>query len=163
MMAQETDAAPTDGLRVERPAADGLEEMVVLWERCFGGGPTEEALREEHDRPVARAFLARLDGQPVGFASVHVVLDEVDLQIIATDPKWRRRGVGRALLTDVLGMAREEGAVVVHLEVRVSNDPAQALYEEFGFEVVGKRARYYADGEEALLMSLRLDAPPLPA
>jgi ribosomal-protein-alanine acetyltransferase len=149
-----------DVLRVERPAADQLREMVVLWERCFGGGPTEEALREEHERPVARAFLARLEGEPVGFASAHVVVDEVDLQIIATHPEWRRRGVGRALLTEVLRMAREEGAVVVHLEVRVSNDPAQALYEELGFEVVGKRARYYADGEEACLMSLRLDARP---
>lgn len=50
------------------------------------------------------------------------------------------------------------GARVVTLEVRVSNQLAQALYLKYGFEIVGQRRNYYSDnGEDALIMT----TPPL--
>ena len=45
-----------------------------------------------------------------------------------------------------------EGVTDITLEVRVSNDPAIALYRSFGFEEAGVRRRYYQDGEDALIM-----------
>ena len=55
----------------------------------------------------------------------------------------------------MLGEALAEGITDVTLEVRVSNEPAIALYRSFGFEEAGIRKRYYGDGEDALIMWLR--------
>lgn len=81
--------------------------------------------------------------------------DEAHIATIATHPHWRRQGLGRWILLNMLAEARTVGAEKATLEVRVSNAPAIALYTELGFTVVGKRKRYYPDnGEDALLMTL---------
>jgi ribosomal protein S18 acetylase RimI-like enzyme len=56
---------------------------------------------------------------------------------LATDPAFRRRGVGRALLAEAERAARERGLHEVALETEVDNTPARALYQAAGFEEVG--------------------------
>jgi ribosomal-protein-alanine N-acetyltransferase len=69
-------------------------------------------------------------------------------------PEWRRQGIGASLMVRLLELAEELGARRLTLEVRAGNLPAQALYRRFGFEVAGRRPRYYTDdGEDALIMS----------
>ncbi|MXY71468.1 MAG: ribosomal-protein-alanine acetyltransferase, partial [Dehalococcoidia bacterium] len=55
-------------------------------------------------------------------------------------------------------LAGSLGAAAVTLEVRASNEAARALYRGCGFEEVGERRRYYADGADAVIMTLALDA-----
>ena len=64
------------------------------------------------------------------------------------------------MLLNILVTACDLAAEMVTLEVRRSNDAAQALYQKYGFDVVGERRRYYRDtGEDALLMTVStLDA-----
>jgi ribosomal-protein-alanine N-acetyltransferase len=64
------------------------------------------------------------------------------------------------LLLNILVTACDLAAEMVTLEVRRGNDAAQALYQKYGFDVVGERRRYYRDtGEDALLMTVStLDA-----
>ncbi len=77
---------------------------------------------------------------------------------IAVDPDHQRRGIGRLLLDAVIQRAGEDANYT--LEVRVSNTPAIALYEAYGFEGVGTRPRYYADnGEDAMIMWRAVGAP----
>jgi ribosomal-protein-alanine N-acetyltransferase len=76
---------------------------------------------------------------------------------IAVHPASRRRGIGRGLLGSVLEDARRRATRLVVLEVRPSNIEARALYESFGFQVVGRRRGYYYDtGEDALVMEVVL-------
>ena len=71
---------------------------------------------------------------------------------LAVHPARRRRGISRALLTASLEKARGQGAEVVWLEVRPSNQAALTLYQSFGFKEVGIRQNYYTDnGEDALI------------
>ena len=57
-------------------------------------------------------------------------------------------------MVELMRLARDLGARVVTLEVRLSNQPARALYGRFGFRPVGIRPRYYSDnGEDALIMT----------
>lgn len=116
----------------------------------------------------ASAWLDRLLGrgprrQVVGYAGLWVVADEGHINTLAVHPDWRRRGIGERLLQAVLDKARALGALSATLEVRVSNLAAQHLYQKFGFVEVGRRNRYYRDGEDALLMtkSLANDGPAL--
>ena len=71
---------------------------------------------------------------------------------MGTDPAWRRRGIARELLAHVAADARNLGAQTVSLEVRASNEGAQALYKALGLAPVGTRPRYYSDREDALIM-----------
>jgi ribosomal-protein-alanine N-acetyltransferase len=68
----------------------------------------------------------------------------------------RRRGVGSALLETALEAAHRAGAPVAHLEVRAANRVAQAFYRHHGFEVVGRRRRYYEGRQDAVLMTRML-------
>ncbi|HEX2193425.1 MAG TPA: ribosomal protein S18-alanine N-acetyltransferase [Candidatus Limnocylindria bacterium] len=111
---------------------------------------------------LARYVVARLGPRPddrvVAFAGVWLMVDEAHITTFAVHPEFRRQGVGRRLMVRLLDLALELRATRLTLEVRSGNDPAQALYREFGFEVVGRRPHYYSDdGEDALVMS----TPPL--
>lgn len=113
-------------------------------------------LTENHNASV---WVAEVDeaGSPqvVGVIVVWIILDEAHIATLATHPDYRQRGIGRLLLAQGLRAAEARGARLAYLEVRRSNLAAQALYESFGFEVVGERRRYYKDNQEdALLMTL---------
>jgi ribosomal-protein-alanine N-acetyltransferase len=83
-----------------------------------------------------------------------MMVDEAHIITIASHREWRQRGVGELLLASLIDQAAEQGAHIVTLEVRVSNETAQALYRKYGMAVMGKRKRYYSDnGEDALIMS----------
>jgi ribosomal-protein-alanine N-acetyltransferase len=67
---------------------------------------------------------------------------------------YRRKGIGEGLLIATIQLAQALNANVVTLEVRASNQIAQELYKKYGFQVVGRRLKYYSsDGEDAIIMS----------
>ena len=73
------------------------------------------------------------------------------LMNIAVDPDLRRQGIGRMLVGQMIARAGADQEYT--LEVRTSNMPAIALYEDFGFRSAGTRPRYYQDnGEDAVIM-----------
>ena len=88
-----------------------------------------------------------------GFIAARLTAGEVHINNIGVREMYRRRGIGRALLTCVLE-ASAGHARAAFLEVRASNRPAQALYQRYGFKIVGRRRHYYNDPvEDALVMS----------
>lgn len=101
---------------------------------------------------VDRLVVLESEGAVVGFACWRVVVDEAELADIVVDRDRRGAGLGRRLLDACLSDARARGAARVHLEVRAGNAPAIGLYRSAGFEDGGRRPRYYADGEDALVM-----------
>lgn len=93
------------------------------------------------------------------FAITQVVLDEASLFNIAVDPAFQRRGLGRQLLLHLIEALIKRDVLTLWLEVRASNLPAIALYEQLGFNQVSRRPDYYptASGrEDAILMALTL-------
>ena len=98
-----------------------------------------------------------VDGQMAAFAITQVVLDEASLFNIAVDPAFQRRGLGRQLLQHLIDELIKRDVLSLWLEVRASNLPAIALYEQLGFNQVSRRPNYYptASGrEDAILMAL---------
>ena len=87
-----------------------------------------------------------------GFGVAYTVGDEGEIATFAVDEAMRGHGVGDAIFKELLAQCTSRGARTVFLEVRRSNLSAQRLYKRFGFEEVGQRQNYYADGETALIM-----------
>ena len=94
----------------------------------------------------------------VAMAVTWLVIDEMHIATIAVHPEFRGLGIARQLMVVIMDSAKMEGMVSVTLEVRASNQAAQALYRQFGFEEVGRRIRYYQDNQEdALIMTVMLE------
>ena len=90
----------------------------------------------------------------VGFVGFWMILQEAHIIAIATISNHRRLGIGEGLLISAIELATLLDANVITLEVRASNEVAQTLYKKYGFQVAGRRLRYYSsDGEDALIMS----------
>jgi [ribosomal protein S18]-alanine N-acetyltransferase len=103
---------------------------------------------------LARYVVARAGDRVVGFAGVWLMVDDAHVTTFGVHPDWRRQGIGRQLLLNVAALSVAIGARRMTLEVRASNEAAQALYHAFGFEIVGRRPHYYTDdGEDALVMT----------
>jgi ribosomal-protein-alanine N-acetyltransferase len=102
----------------------------------------------------SRVYLvARVGTAVVGYAGLMLVEPDGHVTTVAVDPAWHRRGIATRLLLAIAREAAELGAQNLTLEVRMSNDPAKALYRRFGFAPAGMRKGYYAEtGEDALVM-----------
>jgi [ribosomal protein S18]-alanine N-acetyltransferase len=82
-------------------------------------------------------------GRIVGFTLSRAAASEVELLLIAVEPRVRGQGIGRRLIDTVIGDAAQRGASEVFLEVRENNVAAQQLYLSAGFVDVGRRLNYY--------------------
>ena len=87
-----------------------------------------------------------------GLVLARATLDEAEILTIGVAPAARRQGLGAALLGAAMARAGAQGAAAMFLEVAAGNQPAQALYAALGFAEVGRRRRYYANGDDALVL-----------
>ena len=106
--------------------------------------------------PATRFYLvAAENGEPggplAGYAGLAVICDQGDVMTIAVREDRQGHGVGRALLTELIGEAARRGAVDLFLEVRHDNAPARRLYHDIGFVDIGVRRGYY-NGVDAITM-----------
>lgn len=102
-------------------------------------------------------WIAEVENAVTGYAVLSVAAGEAHILNLCVAPEWQGRGIGRALLTRLIHLARYHRTDGIFLEVRPSNVQARRLYERAGFVEVGRRPRYYPGGaerEDALIMSL---------
>lgn len=138
-------------LQMTKEHIDGVCTVENL---CFKSPWTKEAFESEIENENAFYFAA-LDEKDdvVAYGGFWCVCGEGQITNIAVHPDMRRMHIGEALLDKIIDTALKLSAEFITLEVRVSNDAAQALYEKKGFKKVGIRKRYYKDnGEDAFLM-----------
>ncbi len=147
--------------RIRPMTLDDIPQVRAIDEASFALPWPEHAYRFEiTENKVSVALVAEetQSGRVAGMAVVWVLLDEAHIATIAVAPAWRGRGLGGRLLAASLLESLRRGAFTATLEVRPSNEAALKLYRCFGFEVVGRRPRYYQDNQEdALLMTAALD------
>ena len=134
------------------------QDMVLLDAFCeaesLGTGWGHDALLAAHEALEDSLWLAVDESLLVGFLVARTVAAEAELLNIVISKDSRRQGLGRRLMAAWTEQVVREQVERIFLEVRVSNLAAIALYEEFGFERVGRRPKYYRpDLEDALVMS----------
>lgn len=137
--------------------AIGARKAAELEKRCFSSPWELEEYEKSRQREDFSCLCAYTDGEFSGFLMAFHVLDECHLLDIATEEKFRRRGIGAALICELMKRAGEKDGSVIYLEVREKNQAARGLYEKLGFVPVGKRKDYYKNPtDDALLYTLTL-------
>jgi ribosomal-protein-alanine N-acetyltransferase len=140
---------------------DDLDSVMVIDRLSFSLPWPENSYYHDLERnPDALLWVAEINSpdngsKVVGVIDIWLILDEAHIATLAVHPDYRGRRIGARLLIKVLEEAVNRGASRAMLEVRASNQIAQALYKNYGFEIVNRRQRYYRDNnEDALLMNL---------
>jgi len=132
---------------------EDLDQVLAIEQQSFPHPWLRQHFIDELNSPHAFPLSAfDLSGRLVGFICPMLLLDEGHILDVAVHTELRGAGVGRLLVQQVLDDCRAAGASFVSLEVRVSNLQAVSLYRKMGFAEVGKRKRYYENGEDALMM-----------
>jgi GNAT superfamily N-acetyltransferase len=95
--------------------------------------------------PADRLFLAELDGEVAGLAGLHVSPsieydgDAAKVSALVVAERFRRRGVGAALMRAVEQEARRRGCVLLFLTTAERREDAHAFYRSIGLEETGRR------------------------
>lgn len=132
---------------------EDVARVAELERLCFRSPWSERALAGELKNPAARYRVGLVEGRIEAYAGMWILYEEAHITNVAVSPDFRRRGLGRAIMLEMLQAALFYGASQMTLEVRESNLAAQALYDGLDFENAGHRKRYYADtNEDALIM-----------
>ena len=129
-----------------------VPSVAQLEKLCFSAPWSENSVRSELSNPLSLWLVAVEDGQLLGYVGSQTVLDEADMMNVAVSAEHRQKGVGRALVTALVDVLRNNGAHCLTLEVRASNEPAKALYQSLGFIQIGKRPNYYRNPREDALI-----------
>ncbi len=151
---------------------DDMPECAALEALCFSSHWSAEQFADSWRQSWFAGYGLFLEGRLTAYISLSVLAGELEVLNIAVHPEARGRGLSRPLMAFALADTLEGGHLLRRgmkvpaaeswengvLEVRVGNAPARALYSGLGFQEAGMRKRYYADGEDALIMTLEPQA-----
>jgi [ribosomal protein S18]-alanine N-acetyltransferase len=143
-------------IKISPMLLEDLPEVMKIEPVCMGANHwSRESFTIELSNPSSFYFVARcpeINHELVGYTGFWQVLEEAHLTTLAVHPDHRRQHIGERLLLHSIGEAYRIGAQWVTLEVRASNEAAQALYQKYGFRECGKRPHYYHDNNEDALV-----------
>lgn len=129
--------------------ADHVPQIAELEKLCFSDAWSEKSIASELENELA-LWLVAVDGDTVaGYIGSQTVLGEADMMNVAVVPEYRRRGIARKLVEELISRLNAHSLT---LEVRVSNENARRLYDSMGFQQVGLRKKYYEKPREDALI-----------
>ena len=129
-----------------------VTQVAELEKMCFSTPWSEQSIASELQNDLAVWMVALHDDVVVGYVGSQTVWGETDMMNIAVHPGWRRRGIAEILIEQLIVELKRRGSNSLSLEVRLSNEPAIALYRKLGFRQVGCRPNYYRNPKEDALI-----------
>lgn len=137
-----------DPVSIEPMRRGDVETVSAIEKKCYPTPWHENAYYTELSNRAAIYFVARLDGQVVGYGGMWIIMDEAHVTTLAVDPRHQGKKIGERLLQNLMEEAILHGASRATLEVREHNTVAQNLYRKYGFRDAAIRKRYYTDNQE---------------
>ena len=133
-----------------------LEEIKDVLQTDFDDFWNFEIFKEELVNTNSSYLVLRYDNEIVCFGGIKIILDEANVMDIVTKKEKRNNGFAKILLNELINMSQNKDCTSITLEVRENNLPAIHLYKLFNFEEVGRRKKYYKNGDTAILMTRKL-------
>ncbi len=131
-----------------------VQDILEILEENFSNPWSDKLFRNKIPFLMQKVLL--IDEKIAGFAEFKIVDEEADLQMIALKKEYQKKGYGKLFLLELLNELKEKGIEYVYLEVSERNESAYHLYKKLGFEELDVREKYYRNGDNAILMKLKL-------
>jgi ribosomal-protein-alanine N-acetyltransferase len=145
---------------VIRPlTTEDLTEVLAL-ERDNRPAPWSEGVFRDELAAENRIYLAAEADAVVGFGGLMLVGEEAHVTNLLVAPQWRRQGIGLGLMLALIDAAVGAGARHLTLEVRSTNEAAQAMYSRLGLAPIGIRRGYYGDDDALILWAHDIHGDP---
>ena len=134
----------TQQVLIREGHSSDIDRIYEIGTLCFTDAWRKETVAHDlEDNHSSWYIVAEIDGDVVGYGCFWFVADEGQLVNIGVHPSFRRRKLGKLLLQKGIEEAQRRQMKTMFLEVRVSNTPAQQMYEKFGFQNLGLRKKVY--------------------
>ena len=137
---------------ITKMSSEHVPQIALLEKMCFHDPWSENSISSELNNSLS-VWLVALDGESVvGYVGSQTVLGWTDMMNVAVHPDYRRKGIAEQLVVSLENELKNRESTCLTLEVRVSNEPAKALYYKLGFLEVGRRKNYYRNPKEYALI-----------
>lgn len=134
---------------------EDIPQIAALERQAYSQPWSEQGLKHYLDAGMTMFIVARDEETIAGYAAVLCICDEGNLVSIVVDENYRRMGIASEILDILYEELKKEDVNSINLEVRESNLPAITLYEQEGFEKVGKRKGFYDKPKEDALLYIK--------
>jgi len=153
--------------KLRKFALNDLQSVMRINRVCLPENYTDFFFVDLYRRFPETFIVAEENGEIAGYIMCRVEVGLANLGLsglvkkdhvvsVAVLPEHRKKGIGEALVKEAMNAMKLYNAKQCYLEVRVTNDPAVSLYKKLGFEVTRTVNGYYADGENAHVMTRKL-------
>ena len=129
-----------------------IDAVAAIEAECFSHPWSKKSLEESLEKENSLFLVAVEDEKVIGYVGMEVIVDEGYIFNVAVSADYRRRGVGYALVRELVTYSMKNSLCFITLEVRESNSSAISLYSKFGFIKAGERKNYYSDPDEAAVL-----------
>lgn len=136
----------------ETPAPAHVPQLWALDRAGFPDPWSQAGWRDEVVRADRRWRVVAAEDRLVAAGGLMLAPDAAHVLRLVVAPAWRGRGIAVGLVGELIDLAARAGRPALTLEVRASNRAALNLYRRLGFVSHGVRPRYYADGEDAVVL-----------
>ena len=126
-----------------------IGEIAQMEKEYFSDSWSENSVKTQVENK--KVMVIKFADELIGYCIFMTAADEGEILRIAINHKIRKAGLGKKLLLASIDEMKKTGANEIFLEVRASNESAQALYKSVGFEEIGVRKNYYDNSEDAVL------------
>lgn len=144
-------------IRVRSAGERDLKEIYKIENASFNSPWTLDFFKHELNNPASFFYILEIQDKLVGYVIFWIFKDESHIANIAIHPEFRKMGYGEQLLNWVFDFCRERSVASVSLEVSEVNEAARQLYSKMGFKNVGRRAKYYENNFDALILTKILE------
>ena len=143
-------------MTIRYASSNDFDRIYEIEKRVFSNPWSKESIKKELDNDSKSLnLISEMDGQLMGYFFSHMISNEVHILNIAIDVSFQHRGNGKAFFSQIFKKYLEYANVF--LEVKRTNLPAINLYHKFGFEEIDIRKMYYSDGQDAVVMSRKVN------
>ena len=143
-------------MKIRKANLSDLSLIHQIEKRVFSDSWTKELIKQELIKSSnALIIISEINGKVMGYFFSHIFKDEVHILNIAIDIPFQHQGLGKQLLDKIMKKYLKEADVF--LEVKRTNFPAINLYLSFGFKEIDIRRGYYIDGQDAVIMSRKVN------
>lgn len=145
-----------ENIIIQHLTSEGIDEVLQIEKVSYKDPWTRGMFLREIGTNIFYVLKEKNSNQLIGYFGYWHIFDEFHITNLTVALEYRQQGIGSFILNYLLSEAKRKKCQRVILEVGETNSPAQGLYTKFGFEIIGKRKKYYANGEDALILEIKI-------